>query len=117
MTKREVVGDITNMKHFLGELRGYGFAFALGDFGYNSFRYLRELYFEYVKFDGELVKNMLYNKADDALIESLYSLSNKLDIKTIAKFVEDDNVLTRLQEVGVTYCQGFHTVSPSEKII
>jgi diguanylate cyclase (GGDEF)-like protein len=118
MTEREVVSDMTSMKQFLGELRSQGFSFALDDFGsgYNSFRYLRELYFEYVKIDGELVRNMLENKADDALIESLYSLCNKLDMKTIAEFVENDETLTRLKEVGITYSQGFHTGSPSTKI-
>ena len=118
MTEREVVSNIAGMKQFLGELRDQGFAFALDDFGsgYNSFRYLRELYFEYVKIDGELVKNILHNKADIALIESLYSLCDKLDMKTIAEFVENDEILTRLQETGVPYCQGFHTGLPSAKI-
>ncbi len=118
MTEREVVNDLTSMKYFLGELRDQGFAFALDDFGsgYNSFLYLRELHFEYVKIDGEFVKNMLHNKADNALIESLHNLCENLGMKTIAEFVEDDQILTRLQQVGVTYCQGFHTGLPSSKI-
>jgi diguanylate cyclase (GGDEF)-like protein len=118
MTEREVVSDLTSMKSFLRELRNQGFAFALDDFGsgYNSFLYLRELHFDYVKIDGEFVRNMIHNKADNALIESLYSLCNKLEMKTIAEFVENDEILTRLQQVGVTYCQGFHTGLPSSKI-
>jgi diguanylate cyclase (GGDEF)-like protein len=118
MTEREVVSDLTSMKSFLRELRNQGFAFALDDFGsgYNSFLYLRELHFDYVKIDGEFVRNMIHNKADNALIESLYSLCNKLEMKTIAEFVENDEILTRLQQVGVTYCQGFHTGLPSSTI-
>ena len=118
MTERQVVSDLARMKYFLGELRDQGFAFALDDFGsgYNSFLYLRELHFDYVKIDGEFVKNMLHNKADTALIESLYSLCNKLDMETIAEFVEDNEILTRLQQVGVSYCQGYHTGVPSSKI-
>ncbi|MEE9397293.1 MAG: EAL domain-containing protein [Methylococcales bacterium] len=116
--EREMAHDMIGMKQFLGELRNQGFAFALDDFGsgYNSFLYLRDLYFEYVKIDGEFVRNMLQNKADNALIESLYGLCEKLDMKTIAECVEDDEILTRLQEVGVTYCQGFHTGMPSAKM-
>ena len=118
MTEREVVSDMTSMKKFLGELRAHGFAFALDDFGsgYNSFRYLRELYFDYVKIDGELVKNMRHNKADVALVESLNSLCRKLEMTTIAEFVEDNESLTQLKEMGVVYCQGFHTGSPSREI-
>jgi EAL domain-containing protein (putative c-di-GMP-specific phosphodiesterase class I) len=118
MTEREVVSDMTSMKKFLGELRAQGFAFALDDFGsgYNSFRYLRELYFDYVKIDGELVKNMRHNKADVALVESLNSLCSKLEMTTIAEFVEDNESLTLLKEMGVVYCQGFHTGSPAREI-
>ena len=118
MTEREVVSDMTSMKNFLGELRAQGFAFALDDFGsgYNSFRYLRELYFDYVKIDGELVKNMRHNKADVALVESLNSLCSKLEMTTIAEFVEDNESLTQLKEMGVVYCQGFHTGSPGREI-
>jgi len=118
MTEREAVSDMTSMKQFLGELREQRFAFALDDFGsgYNSFRYLRELYFEYVKIDGELVKNMRHNKADVALVESINNLCSKLKMTTIAEFVEDNEALTQLKEMGVVYCQGFHTGSPSREI-
>ena len=118
ISEREVISDRQGMKQFLGELRKYGFAFCLGNFGSgcNSFRYLRDLYFEYVKIDGEFVKNMQDSKADNALIEALYSLSEKLGMKAIAEFVENDDILMRLQEVGIPYCQGFHTGMPSSKI-
>ena len=118
MTEREVISDLTSMKYFLGELRDRGFSFSLDDFGsgYNSFQYLRELHFEYIKIDGEFVRNMLHNKADSAVIESIYSLCEKLEMKTIAEFVEDNDILTRLQQMGITYCQGFHTGFPSANI-
>jgi EAL domain-containing protein (putative c-di-GMP-specific phosphodiesterase class I) len=119
MTEREVISDLTSMKYFLGELRDRGFAFALDDFGsgYNSFQYLRELHFEYIKIDGEFVRNMLHNKVDCAVVESIYSLCNQLQMKTIAESVESNEILTRLQQVGITYCQGFHTGPPAQEFV
>ncbi len=118
ITERDVVSDMSAMKNFLSELRNQGFGFALDDFGsgYNSFYYLRELYFEYVKIDGEFVRNMLNNKVDLALIEALYSLCDKLKMKTIAEYIESDQILTRVKEVGIDYCQGYFIGVPNAEI-
>ncbi len=109
---------MTSLKRFLEELRAQGFGFALDDFGsgYNSFRYLRELHFDYLKIDGEFVKNMLNNKTDQALVESLQHLCGKLGIKTIAEYVENDEILSQLKSMGITYYQGFITGLPSKSI-
>ncbi len=118
ITERDVVSDMTAMKNFLSELRNQGFGFALDDFGsgYNSFHYLRELYFEFVKIDGEFVRNILNNKVDNALIETLYSLCDKLKMKTIAEYIENDQILMRVKEVGIDYCQGYFIGLPNPEI-
>ncbi len=118
ITERDMVSDMSAMKNFLAELRNQGFGFALDDFGsgYNSFHYLRELYFEYVKIDGEFIRNMLNNKVDIALIEALNGLCDKLNMKTIAEYIESDQILTRVKEVGIDYCQGYYIGLPGAEI-
>lgn len=115
ITERDAISDMTNMRKFLANLRGKGFAFALDDFGsgYNSFHYLRELHFEYVKIDGAFVRNLLDSKVDYHLIENLCRLCNSLGISTIAEFVESEKLLSALQEMGVDYVQGFHIGLPA----
>lgn len=113
--ERDAIGDMTNMRRFLSQLRDKGFSFALDDFGsgYNSFHYLRELRFEFVKLDGAFVKNILVSKIDSALVSNLSRLCQEIEIKTIAEFVESQAILDALKIMGVDYVQGFFLGMPS----
>jgi diguanylate cyclase (GGDEF)-like protein len=112
--ERDAIGDMTNMRRFLTNLRRKGFAFALDDFGtgYNSFHYLRELRFEYVKIDGAFVRNILTSKVDYALVRNLSRLCQDIDILTVAEFVENQEIWEALKDMGINYAQGYHISMP-----
>lgn len=114
IVEREAIGYLAHMRKFLAKFRRIGFSFALDDFGsgYNSFHYLRELHFEYVKIDGEFVRNIMNSRIDRALVSNLASLCRDLGTKTIAEFVESEQTLTTLQDMGIDYVQGFHIGMP-----
>ncbi len=114
LLERDAIGDMTNMRRFLTNLRRKGFAFALDDFGtgYNSFHYLRELRFEYVKIDGAFVRNILNSKVDYALVHNLSRLCQDLDILTVAEFVENQEIWEALKDMGINYAQGYHISMP-----
>lgn len=113
--ERDAISDMTHMRKFLGDLRKKGFLFALDDFGsgYNSFHYLRELSFDFVKIDGAFVKNIVRSKIDSTLVRNLTRLCQELGILTIAEFVESEEILSVLQTMGVDYAQGFHLGVPA----
>ena len=112
--ERDAIGDMTHMRKFLSDLRKKGFSFALDDFGsgYNSFHYLRELHFDYVKLDGAFVRNIFNSKVDYTLVHNLIRLCQGLDILTVAEFVESEEVLNELKKMGVDYAQGYHLGMP-----
>ncbi|MGZ8157784.1 MAG: putative bifunctional diguanylate cyclase/phosphodiesterase [Methylobacter sp.] len=114
LLERDAIGDMTNMRRFLTNLRRKGFAFALDDFGtgYNSFHYLRELRFEYVKIDGAFVRNILNSKVDYALVHNLSRLCQDIDILTVAEFVENQDIWEALKDMGINYAQGYHISMP-----
>jgi diguanylate cyclase (GGDEF)-like protein len=116
--ERDAIGDMTNMRKFLTNLREKGFAFALDDFGsgYNSFHYLRELRFEYVKIDGAFVRNILNSKIDYALVHNLSRLCQDIGILTVAEFVENQAIFDALKEMGINYAQGFHISLPTREM-
>lgn len=113
--ERDAIGDMTNMRKFLTELRKKGFSFALDDFGsgYNSFHYLRELQFDFVKMDGEFVRNILLSKIDSSLVRNLSRLCQDLGIRIVAEYVESKEILQALQDMGVDYAQGYHMGAPT----
>ncbi len=118
LLERDAIGDMTNMRRFLSNLRDKGFAFALDDFGtgYNSFHYLRELHFEYVKIDGAFVRNILTSKVDYALVRNLSRLCQDIDILTVAEFVENQEIWEALKSMGINYAQGYHISMPLPKM-
>lgn len=112
--ERDAIGDIAQMRKFLADLRAKGFLFALDDFGsgYNSFHYLRELTFDYVKIDGAFVKTILNSSVDYALVKNMTRLCKDIGIKTVAEFVESELILQALREIGVDFVQGYHLGRP-----
>jgi diguanylate cyclase (GGDEF)-like protein/PAS domain S-box-containing protein len=108
------IRDINDIKHFIEELRGMGFRFALDDFGsgFTSFRYLKILPVDVVKIDGEYIKNLAHSVEDQIFVKSMVDLCQGLGIKTIAEFVEDEEGVAKLLEYGVDYGQGWHFAKP-----
>lgn len=116
--ERDAIGDMTHMRKFLTELRKKGFSFALDDFGsgYNSFHYLRELHFDFVKLDGAFVRNILNSKIDHALVSNLSRLCQDLGILMVAEFIESKEIMEAIQAMGVEYAQGYHLGMPRAKM-
>lgn len=116
--ERDAIGDMTHMRKFLTELRKNGFSFALDDFGsgYNSFHYLRELHFEFVKLDGAFVRNIVTSKVDRSLVKNLSCLCQDLGILMVAEFVESREIMEALQEMGVDFAQGFYLGVPTPRM-
>lgn len=116
--ERDAIGDMTHMRKFLSDLRKKGFSFALDDFGsgYNSFHYLRELHFDFVKLDGAFVRNIVNSRVDYILVQNLIRLCQGLGILTIAEFVESAEILEVLKEMGINYAQGYHLGVPSSSM-
>lgn len=110
IVESDAIQDLKSMKVFLQELRSKGFSFALDDFGsgYNSFHYLRELHFEYVKIDGAFVRNIVHSPIDRALVGNLIRLCREIGTKTIAEYVEGPEIHAILREMSVDFVQGYH---------
>jgi EAL domain-containing protein (putative c-di-GMP-specific phosphodiesterase class I) len=47
-----------------------------------------------------------------ALVEGFNRIAHAMNLETIAEFVEDENILEKLREMGVDYAQGYGTAHP-----
>jgi diguanylate cyclase (GGDEF)-like protein/PAS domain S-box-containing protein len=114
VTETAAVADIERARGMAEELIDLGCRFALDDFGagFASFYYLKHLPISYLKIDGEFVKELPRTGSDQLVVKALVDVCRGLDIKTIAEYVEDDDTLQMLRELGVDYAQGFHLGRP-----
>lgn len=114
ITEDVAIADFPNAIIFLNNLRAMGCATALDDFGagYSSFSYLKEFPVDYVKIDGSFIVGIENNKLNYALVKAIHDVCSTLNKKTIVEFVENQQALDVLKEIGVDYVQGFFIGRP-----
>ena len=86
-----------------------GVQFSLDDFGtgLSSYSYLRNLPVDYLKIDGIFVKDIKDNPNDYAVVKSINEIGHFMGKKTIAEYVENEEILEILREIGVDYAKGW----------
>lgn len=109
-----VIANLSTASRFMNRLAETGCQFAIDDFGsgLSSFSYLKELPFDYLKIDGKYVRNILQESVDFAMVKAINEIGQVLGKKTIAEFVESDDVLEKLREMGVDLAQGYQIGKP-----
>ena len=98
----------------LHELRGHGFGIALDDFGtgYSSLAYLKNIPATELKLDRSFVIEILENKTDHAVLESVIALAAKLGLTSVAEGVETQAIANELQRMGCSTIQGYYYSKP-----
>jgi EAL domain-containing protein (putative c-di-GMP-specific phosphodiesterase class I) len=108
------IGNLGKANQLIATLRRLGCAFALDDFGsgVSSFAYVKALGADFLKIDGLYVGNLSQDRVDYAMVRSIKDIGHVMGKQVIAKSVESDAVLQKLQEIGVDYAQGFAVGAP-----
>lgn len=119
ITEREAVPNITEFIPLIDKMRKYGIRFALDDFGsgFSSFIYLKYLDVDIVKIDGAFVKNIAASYKDEIFVRHIHEISKEFGKITVAEYVEDEETLDILKNIGVTLAQGYHLGRPGDKIL
>uniref|UniRef100_A0A7C5SZS6 EAL domain-containing protein n=1 Tax=Thermocrinis ruber TaxID=75906 RepID=A0A7C5SZS6_9AQUI len=114
ITERKAIEDIMRVVSFVRELKNEGFRFAIDDFGsgYSSFYYLKYLPVDFLKIEGEFIKTLPNSPTDRVFIEGIVSVAKKMGIKTIAEYVESEEVLKVVKDLGIDYAQGYYLGKP-----
>ena len=77
-----------------------------------SFAYLKQLPVNYVKIDGSFIQMMTRSTVDFEMVRFTNDISHIMGRRTIAEFVNDQDTLAKLTEIGVDYAQGFMLGEP-----
>jgi len=119
ITERDTVKNLTLLEKFVTDLKLEGFKFAIDDFGsgFSSFHYLKHFPVDFVKIEGDFVRNMNNDNRDAAFVKSISDLARELGAQTIAEFVEDQETIDAIKAAEVTHAQGYFISKPSKEII
>lgn len=120
ITETAAIGNLSVVNDFIGAMRGFGCSFALDDFGsgLSSFTYLKNLKVDYLKIDGAFVRDITSNPIDRSMVEAIHHIGHQMGLKTVAEYVESEQTLELLKQIGVDYVQGngVHRPEPLESL-
>jgi diguanylate cyclase (GGDEF)-like protein/PAS domain S-box-containing protein len=114
LAETAVIANLEQARAFADRLHNYGCRIALDDFGagFASFYYLRNFPFDYLKIDGEFIRNLPVNPVNQLVVNAIVSIARGISTKTIAEFVGDSNTTQLLRISGVDYAQGYYIGPP-----
>lgn len=114
ITETAAIANLSDAATFIQQLKKQGCLFSLDDFGsgLSSFAYLKNLPVDYIKIDGLFVKDILEDEVDLAMVRSINEVGHVMKKKTIAEFVENEEILALLNKLGVDYAQGYAIGKP-----
>jgi len=119
ITETAAIENFEQTRQLIEQIRALGCKFALDDFGagFCSFNYLKSFPVDYVKIDGQFIKNLLNDDVDQVLVKSMAEIGKNLNKKTIAEFVETPELVIKLKELGVHLGQGYLFGKPEVNLL
>ncbi|MEW5770536.1 MAG: EAL domain-containing protein [Pseudomonadota bacterium] len=119
ITETAALANFSGAKRIMDKFQGLGCVFGLDDFGvgYSSFQYLKELPVGFVKIDGSFIKNLTQNPDDVVFVRALNGAVQGFGKTTVAEFVEDEETLAILAEIGVDHAQGYLFGKPAAELV
>jgi diguanylate cyclase (GGDEF)-like protein len=108
ITETAAIHDIDETRGFVARVKDLGCRIAIDDFGAGntSFRNLRKLGVDLVKIDGAFVQNLAHSEDDRAFVRTLIDLARRLNLETVAEWVQDEEAAAMLADWGCDYLQG-----------
>jgi EAL domain-containing protein (putative c-di-GMP-specific phosphodiesterase class I)/PAS domain-containing protein len=99
---------------FVQKVRELGCLISLCSFdgAPESLSLLDKMEVDYIKIDGSLICNILYDDEDLNKVKIINQLAHDVNVKTIAELVETDDIIKKLREIGIDYAQGFGIAKP-----
>ena len=114
ITETAAIANLSRAMRLMNILREAGCRFSLDDFGsgMSSFAYLKNLPVDSIKIDGAFVRDMVNDPMDFAMVEAITRIGHVMGLSTIAEYVENDEIVRRLTELGVDFAQGYGVHRP-----
>ena len=115
ITETAAISNLSRVVHFMQALKKLGCKFSLDDFGsgLSSFTYLKNLPVDYLKIDGQFIRNVVDDSVDESMVKAISDVGHAMGIETIAERVETKQVLEKLGSLGIEFAQGYYIAKPA----
>lgn len=114
LTESMFYNDMQNSIDKMQKLIDYGLRFSMDDFGvgYSSLNYLKLLPLDQLKIDRSFVEHIVENPRDLAIVKTIITLAQLLDLSVVAEGVETEKQFLLLKENGCNIFQGYYFGRP-----
>lgn len=109
LTESLLIGNADKTIQTLQALSHIGVGLSLDDFGtgYSSLQYLKQLPLEQVKIDRSFVRDLSTDAFDRAIVHTIITMADSMDLNAIAEGVETEEQLELLRKNGCRHFQGY----------
>lgn len=116
ITENSFVQNFSILKQLITYGKEREILFALDDFGagFASFGYVSKVPIDIIKIDGSLIRECIHDKKHQAIIKAISILSQDLNIKTVAEFIDSETKKEKCKGLNISYGQGFLFSKPIE---
>lgn len=101
---------------FIDEIKNLGCKVAIDDFGsgYSNFEHILKMNVDYLKIDASIIKNVVVDKNSYKITKTIIEFAKNLGLKTIAEYVENEDIFNTVKDLGADYSQGYYFSAPKE---
>ena len=102
------------VKSFIDRVHSFGSLILIDDFGsgYSNFAYFADFEIDIIKIDGSIIQEITTNKRKRHMLESITMFAKSLNLKIVAEFVDDAEIVKILKELDIEFAQGYYFSPP-----
>ena len=119
LLETEELYDIPKVQHFIDRVHSFGALVLIDDFGsgYSNFAYFADFEIDTIKIDGSIIQEITTNQRKLHMLKSIVMFAKNMNLKIVAEFVDDPNIVTLLKELDIDYAQGYFFSAPTPEPI
>jgi diguanylate cyclase (GGDEF)-like protein/PAS domain S-box-containing protein len=121
ITETAAVTNLADAAVFIAQVRALGVRVALDDFGAgaSSFGYLKTMKVDFLKIDGQFIRNLVTDALDQAAVRCFADVASVAGLQTVAECIDNAAVLEQVRRMGVDFAQGYliHRPAPIDALL
>ena len=116
LVESEEVSDYQFIKQFADSVHAYGAKVAIDDFGsgFSSLMHIIRLDPDILKLDGAIIKEIGNDEKCREFVELINEWCKRQKKEIVAEFVENGEIQQVMEEIGITYSQGYYHSKPQK---